>query len=325
MTLLAYRKSLLQPRWLVALIFLFPFTDTLAMPSASSPQSGVRQAVPGTWCSLEVPDGFTVAARFKGFEQAVSGSSILISLVGSPYAASVKSLKSEKFNAEGSELLESNPVVLNGNQAMYYRFNHRRKDVAFLKQMLLLGDDGRTVSVSAFCPASDSALAMALKASLLSVEYDPKDEGNLLAGVPFTIDAKGVGFKPVSLKGNTLVFTADGQFPTKRDDRAIFLAGTFTFPDTVGDRLLFAQNKIRGLNGIDSSAVYQSQPTTIDSLVGYTLQASGKYADGTPQQVHAVVLMAPRDQFFLLVGVASGKAKKYAAVFPKIYASFRRR
>lgn len=284
-----------------------------------------RQSIAGTWCSMDVPDGWTSSKRMKGFEHAASGSSILFSLQASDFESNKKVLSEDNFKKQGMKLLESREMMVEGRPAVFYRFDHDRKGKPFVKLMLLLGDQYRTISVSAFCPAADSVNMNAAYSSLMSVKYDPADYGNLAAELPFQITFEGSGLKPVIQQGNGLVFTTDGYFPSRSEDKATFLAGQFGLKDTLGDLQSIAIRKVKGINGIDSLAVFESEPVTIDRLSGFAIRSRGSFAGGEPQQVFAVVLFEGRSQIYILAGISNGKATRYPAVFQKMTASFRRR
>lgn len=308
-------------KWLALLLF-----HALSVQSFPvMPPENDRQSVAGTWCSVEVPQGWVPAKKWRGFEHDSSGSSLLFSLQGSDFESNKKVLTVENFKKQGVKLLESRELLVQGRPAMFYRFDHDRKGKPFIKQMVLMGDQYRTVSVSAFCPASDSVLINSTYAALMSVKYDPADYTNLTDEVPFQLSFEGTDLRPVILQGNGLAYTADGYFPTRSDDKASFLAGRFSLKDTIGDLQSVAIQKIKGINGVDSLAVFNVEPVIIDGLSGFVLRAQGAFPDGTPQQVHAAVLFVDRTQVFILAGMASGKANGYPAAFQKMTASFKRR
>lgn len=312
--------ALLLP--ILVLVMVWP---TPGYSHPESPQTAVRQSVGGTWCSLVVAEGWMPSKRWKGFEHDSSGSSLLLSLQASDFSSNKKVLTEENFKKQGVKLLESREVRVQGCEAMFYRFGHDRRGKAFIKQMVLLGDEYRTISVSAFCPASDSVLIEEAYAALMSVKYDPSDYSNLTDEVPFYLSFDGTKIRPVVLQGNGLAYTTDGYFPSRSEDKAAFLAGRFTVKDTLGDRQSVAVRKVKDINGVDSLGVFETEPVVIDGLDGYAVKGKGTYADGTPQQVYAVVLFVDRTQIYLLAGMASAKASAYPADFRKMTTTFKRR
>lgn len=303
--------------------FLVLAVCVLSIPAKA--QTTERQSVPGTWCSLVVPEGWVSSKRMKGFEHKASGSSLLFSLQASDFESNRKVLSEENFKKQGMKLVDSREMMVEGRPAVFYRFDHDRKGKPFVKQMVLLGDQFRTISVSTFCPASDSLTINAAFAALMTVKYDPADYSNLTGELPFQITFEGTGLKPVIQQGSGLVYTSDGYFPTRSEDKATFLSGQFNLKDTVGDLQSIAIRKIKSINGVDTLAAFESEPVTIDSLNGFVVRSKGTFADGKPQLVYAVVLFMGTSQVYILAGMANGQATRYSAVFQKMTASFSRR
>lgn len=308
----------------LALIFIF--LNGQASGQRGQDAGSVRRQVPGTWCSMVVDPDFVASRRFTGFENAASGSTIIISMLSSSYASNVKALDPEKFQKLGMKLTGSREVKLEKNNATYCTLKQTMKGVAYTKQMLMVGDSDRTISISGFCKDSDSLRFKSIERMLYSAIYDPADLSNLLDAVPFVLDSGGTGYIPARYSGGRLFYTLDGHLPTKLPGKAMFVATSDSLKLKDNDRQAFALSLLKNLPGVDTLINTVFEPLQLDNLKGFSVTAGGFFPGGKPQSLYAVYLDDEKHSYYMLTGIAATPAMdEQLPRFRKLAYSFKRK
>src|SRR5687768_14607195 len=96
----APHSALLPPLLLLA---------SVALAAADAPSPAKPVPVRGTRVSMPVPAGFTEATSFSGFQQAATGSSVMVTELPAPFAQIASGMTPEQMGPRGMKLLSREP------------------------------------------------------------------------------------------------------------------------------------------------------------------------------------------------------------------------
>jgi hypothetical protein len=137
---------------------------------------------PGTRVSLALPEGFRHDPALGAFESADRKSAIFASeLPGSVYST-LRSFSAEAFQRSGMRLHGQERVTVDGWPARLYRASQPARGTELARWVLVFGDTGASVVLTAVTPeASRAASEAPLLAALRSVQWHRR---GLAAGAP---------------------------------------------------------------------------------------------------------------------------------------------
>lgn len=278
-----------------------------------------RVVVPGTWCSMIPPSDFVQALRYRGFDHPPSKSSILLSVINSSLESNLAALDSSRNPRMRMQILRTELLHLPSGTARLFVMPEKGRKGDMIKQMLVLGDSVRTISISGFSPASDTVMALRIRSALETVVYDANDDANPLAVLPFTFGVSGSGFRPVQLNGKTLLLARDAARFTGPPSPLI-VAGTARIQSDSTDLKAYALTQCMKIPGVDSSMKPTQESITLDSLNGFRLIAS------TAERLLVAVFLFGNDgRVYLMAGTGPAELKNLSRQFNTAFAAFRRR
>lgn len=143
------------PGWTLALLALAAAAAHGAeeAPPESAPQAPpLRQSIRGTGITLEVPAGFVVSQDFPGIGRAEDMSSVMVTELEVPVAIAGEAFAPEALERRGLEAHRTGPVEVDGRPATLVHATQRIGGMTFRKWFLLLGDETRSVLLTATTP-----------------------------------------------------------------------------------------------------------------------------------------------------------------------------
>jgi len=143
-----------------------------ATSGPARPVPASHTLVPGSRVSLAVPAGLRYDAALPGFESDDGRTALFVSeLPGSVYAT-MRSFSGEAFQRSGMELETQERVTVDGWPARLYHASQPLPDDELSRLVLVFGDSGRSVVLTAVTPRSRAdEQDAALRAALLSVRW----------------------------------------------------------------------------------------------------------------------------------------------------------
>lgn len=284
-------------------------------------QANVRTKLPGSKYSMVAPEGFVPATNFSGFQHMASGASIMFTEIPGPLSKVSEGFTADKMKTAGMTLLSKETVSLNGSPAMLLKVRQPANGKLYLKQILVFGDESKTVMVNAIYPESEKAAEPGLKNAILSIRYEEAQKNDPLNAVTFKIDVRGTPFTLASYISGGLIFSEDGKVPTAKSS---FMVVPSVSAVTVVNRKEFAIKRLNQLPRGALSIVRDAVPVNIDNLPGYEIVANGKGSKGEDELVYQVILFAAQE-YFIMVGQARENQQNHEAMFKKIARTFKRK
>lgn len=185
--------------------------------------------VAGTQVWLVPPTGFGPAAGFTGFRRGEAALQV-IELKGGNFYRQVAGFSKERFAAKGNlvqyQELQDKPYAA--------RLVRVRLSPVQESAQLLFGDSTFAVLVDARYPATDTALATAVRRSLLSATYRKPEAGvPSLANAPFQLDEKKSPFALAETSRGRFLYSLGGQRKPSYGTEPVVTVGSFPINQSV--------------------------------------------------------------------------------------------
>jgi hypothetical protein len=303
-----------------------PFVLALLITASTSLTAAQGTHVPGTSVTLEPPQGFTVASRFTGFERPDLQSSILVTEVVGPFSKLTAGLNEKGLASRGMALITSSRQQVDGKEALLLNVKQSAANGAeFLKWMLAVGDEKRTVMlVATFPKAAEAELSDAMRASVLSVHMTPPRAVDPFEGLSFRVTPTPT-LKIAGRLNNLLLINESGTMRPQGPDAALFSVGTSVVPVPITDLPSFAKARVAQTKQLKDLRISQEKAITIDGLPGHEIVAEG--TDINTGRVVTVyqVMLRDNDGYVLMQGfVASSRGAALVPEFRRVAESFKR-
>lgn len=297
----------------------------LVLSDALLAQTADHKIIPGTKCSIIPPENFVPATTFSGFQNNESGASIMVTELPAPVAAVTEGFTAEALKGRGLTLISKEPVEFNKLKATFIKVSQPANGITYLKQILIFGDSTKTVMLNGIYPEAGKSIEEKIRVSLFSVVWNEKQDDHPLEAVKFRIDPTGTSFRFTKSISGSLLYTTDGQVPTKSAEKAMVVIANSLGNITVEDRKKVSLERLNKLPRGEYNVVKQIMPVTIDNLEGFEIVADGKDQNNEPQLVYQVILFTVDGGYYILVGSATGKFDSYLETFKKIAQTFKRK
>ncbi len=291
-----------------------PTRSDIPAPASGEPSDGpVAPAtpdgvvgVPGSHVSLVPPPGWEVASSFPGFQEAASGSSILVAELPGPFAEVTAGLTPEGLASKGITLIERSDMTLNGRQALLIEGTQTTAAGDFGRWMLVVGTSELTALVNGAWPDGDQELRGLIETALRGVVFDPEGSTGASDGLTFEIDPVAP-LRRAGTVANALLLNTSGQTPSADPKEPTLVVAPSIGDVPVGDLETFARQRLGQLPEVVDLTVTSATPVTIDGREGVELTATAKRADdGRAISIYSV-LLAGDQGYVLMVGKVEAK------------------
>lgn len=284
-----------------------------------------RREVPGTWCSMLAGPDYISTEKFSGFMHKGDSSSIIISILPSPYSSNIRAFNAETMARQNLKLERSEEIQLEKSKGMWYEFSQKLRGREVIKYMIVTGDSIRTVSISGFAPSANPTRCAEMRAMVRSVIYDPEAEQQLMEAVDYTLQLDASGFRPAQLIRGSMLFTVDGLSPTKAADKSTYIIASYV-QNKPGDLLAFAVSKLNRLPLVDSLLHYSSDSIQIDGMKGFEVVGNALTKSGDSVLVFGVVLFNENKKSYIIqTGTTLGPPATFLPRFRELSRSYKRK
>jgi hypothetical protein len=308
------------------LLFLSGNSGTFCQIAAPAQSQSALVKVPGTKVSLVPPSGLKPADRFPGFVDEETSSSIMVTELPVPYSEMAKGLTKETLATKGMNLLSRNEITLNGKPAILLHVAQEARSIAFLKWMIMTGNEKELVMVTATFPENlKTEFSSPMKQSALSVQWEADAEIDPLAGLNFTFK-DDPALKFAKRFSNLVILTKDGALPGKPTNDPFFTIAPSFSQGIIPDAKKFAEKMLAEEDDISGLVIKKQSDVTIAGLQGIEIvaEAQSKKPD-MPVAVYLVLLL-DGNNYFRMQGIAPREEQeKYLAIFIRVAQSFRKK
>lgn len=312
---------------LVLLISLFlsgSFANARSLTQQAQPQ---LVKVPGTKVSIAPPANFKPSAQFPGFGDEENGSSIMITELPAPYTQVADGFTKEALATRGMRLLSRKEISLNGRPALLLHVMQVLQSIAYLKWMVVTGNEKETALITATFPERLKAqFSSELERSSLSARWDAEAEIDPLAGLNFSFK-DDPSLKFARRVSNMALLTKDGALPGKPTNEPLFILASSFSQLTILDIKKFAEERLMRIENVSGIAIKKQYDVTIAGMQGSEIIAEGEWKDlpKAPMTFYQVLLIDGKN-YFLMQGFAPREEQgKYLTIFKRIAQSFRKK
>lgn len=282
-------------------------------------------SISGTPISLYMPKGFIIANKFPGIKHPESGAFIIISNLTSSYSAIKKGFNKDGFISQGMELIESNEVKFEKGNGILYKATKKNGNSLFRKWILVLDNHPSAIMINGtFIDTFRSAISNDIIDCLLSAKNNKDIYIDYEDAVDFKLDVTDTKLKFAKYFTGTLIYTVDGNFPTKSEDGTSVKIGSSLGVVEIANPKKFALEKLHDLpyNFIDNPEI---NPIELDGLSGYEIKTySLDKKTGIKQLIYQVILYS-NNTFYLILGTAYNDFENNLSLFIDVSSSFKRR
>jgi len=317
-------QRLVERRWLGGMI---RAGIAVALLTAGLGSAADKVRVPGTQTMLEPPAGFTLSERFPGFERADLQSSVVITEVPAPMSELSKAMTKEALAEKGMTLLSSTSEATGGRDRLLLHVSQQAGGVAFLKWMLLSGDQNKSSMVVGTYPKrAESKIGGVVKAAVVSAvpAGAAAGGGDLFEGLRFRVTATPA-LKISTRMGNMLLLTETGKQPPVGPNEAVYVVGSSLGTAAVGGLKDFSQARASQTAALKNVRNFQGREMKLDGLPAYELTADGNDArSGAAMKLYQVIAEDGEGYFIAQGLISTARAKQSIAEFQRVTGSFKR-
>jgi hypothetical protein len=244
-----------------------------------------------------------------------------------PYSEIANGFTKEALATKGMSLLSKKEISLNGRPGILLHVGQEARSIAFLKWMVITGNEKETVLVTATFPEEMKAqLSSTMEQSALSVQWDAEAKVDPLAGLNFSFnDDPSLRFaRRIS---NGVMLTKDGALSGKTNNDPFFIIGPSISQVQISDVGRFAERQLMQTEKATGIIIKKQSDVTIAGLSGREIVAEARWNDlpDAPMIIYQVLLL-DGENYFIMQGFAPREEQeKYLAVFTRIAQSFRKK
>ncbi len=308
-------------------IFFVCFLHTSVVYSQISYSNKLTKAhllVRGTKVSIIPPKDFTNAPSFLGFEHNPSGSTLMVLDIPGPFAVTSKGLTKEKLHANGLEVKQIETMTFNGMPAIFVTGEQKSAGVQFTKYVLTFGIDKETYMINGSVPKYNTQLATEVKKSIQSAVFDNTVKINPLESIDYNINLAKGNLNFAKRISTTLVFTPDGEFPTKAPEKTTFIVSKTFSKIGSNDRNTFFIKRLKQTPMIIEKNDSPT-PISVDGLQGFEIIVDAKAKSSERlEKVYQGILFG-NNFYYIFIGSTSDKTEKSIAALKQVVQTFKRK
>lgn len=234
--------------------------------------------IPGTQLSIAPPADFELSERFKGFEHKLSGASIMVVKVPGDIHQSMMAFPKNQDPRKGMVVSKEEMYKINGYEALLQTGAQMAHGKSYYRARLIIGDLQTTYLLNAsYYVSSGKEFGEKIVKALLSVIYSPGDATNTSEAFPFTIDISGTGLQSTDVLLNSLIFTDDGNVPSKTDAKSSLMVTHSRLIQAPKDQEAYVLKALQSYP-VTFSSKQELQPKSvkINGLKGYEVYGIGQ-------------------------------------------------
>lgn len=295
-------------------------------PAAESapapPAADALHPIAGTGVSLAVPPGFNASTDFPGIGRAADLSSVMVTALDVPLAIASDAFSPDAMARRDIAVESTTPLVVDGRQTTLITATQKIGSMAFRKWFVLLGNDTRSVLLTATTPVKLEAQHH--DALLHVLESARWAEAGKAAAAPAALSFQVKEAAPLRIvrSGSDSIVLSDPQ-AVKGHVPPLVAVGVSQAHVDVGDLPTFAKTRLDETVSIHDIAVETQGPRTLGSLEGYQIAATAVDAESQRPVRVQQILASDGARYYLVQGIFDAEdAKQLAPAFEAVASSF---
>ncbi|MEL6299477.1 MAG: hypothetical protein AAFQ45_12980 [Pseudomonadota bacterium] len=301
-----------------------------AIAAATMPIAPVAAKVmqaPDSRVALTLPDGFTKATRFKGFEHPSGASIVVLEVPAVAYARMARAMNPNTLATRG--VLNAKALDL-GRSDKHVAFTAEQRTAIgmFDKVLLLIGDETSTALVTANVPrkaAADGQVSVdAIKSAFAKASFAKRSAA---AKPLYAFTYTGPFKKAGSVMGAGQIYNLKGEMPKQRLTKAepnFIAVHALNKEINVPNPPLFAAGQVEALRGFTGKRIIKTEAGRIAGIEAHRHTVSAKNTSTGDDVVFYHVMLFPEDggYYRFIASTPAADADTYVPEFEKMAASF---
>ncbi len=277
--------------------------------------------IPGTKVSLIPAKGFKISNRFSGLEDELSGSSIMITEIPGDVHKIMLGFD-KKYLFKAGIIVESQVYYkINSYDALFIIGKQSAYERIYEKYMLIIGDiqTSYLLSASVLSTAPDNH-KKEVKASLLSVIYNPESTAKPSDRFDFSIDVSGTLLKKGNLMLSSLTYTDDGNVPSKTENKtSVTVRKSKLIKELTESEKQELTKKIFELYPKEITGdINICKEIKGNYLSGYEMYAIGTNKDTEKPELIYLAVFFNGKEYYVFTGLTYGNFEKNLEMFRKV-------
>jgi hypothetical protein len=293
---------------------------SLAQQASPPPQAAEhRQSIGGTGISLDVPDGFRTSEDFPGIGRAEDLSSVLVTELDVPLSIAADAFTEPALHQRGIDLVSTTPVDVDGRKANLVVATQHIGAMTFRKWFLLLGNQTRSVLLTATTPTEfEERHRDALVHTLESARWNE-------ASRPEPALSFRVKESPplrVVRSGNDSIVLSEPDVAKGHVAPVVTVGGSQARVD-VGDLAAFARTRLEETASIHKISVESQEPRALGPLQGQEIAATALDTESGRSVRVQQILATDGARYYLVQGIFDAEdAARLVPAFEALARSF---
>ena len=271
---------------------------------------------------MEPPAGFTTATAFTGFQDVQSFSTIEVREVEAPIDAIAGQLTGEALSGKGMDLVSEESLQIDGRRALLLQVAPRPSTPPFNKWLLVIGDQYRSVSITAAYPQqAGPEVAESLKQALLSSRWLRTAEQQLFYDLPFTV-TQTEDLKYTRRTPKMLVLADASATGSLTPEAPSIVVGHVDSPTELVDIKAVSHAHLEQLKSLEIVSVLTGKETKVAGIRAYRIEAAARIkATDTPVRFEQILVFQPYKYLLIQSSVETAQAERYVPQFNEVVES----
>ena len=302
------------------------YLTTVILLLITSFHLSAAERIKGTSISIDAPSFLQPAIQFPGYLDEEYGTSLMVTeMPEAPLAEVLDGMTKDEFSKKGIKLISSEDIMLGDNQGKLLHLEQRAYEIDFLKWMVILGDESKTILVVAsYQKEIDEVYASELKSSVLSARWNKESTVDFFEGITFRVKETN-SLKIANKMGNNLILTLNGVFPKldKEEPSSIVAASYFT-TDDISDYTNFTKERLFKSGHLKGVRIIYQKKLEINGIASVNLIASATDIKTKEDRFLHFTMIYTDDSYYIIQSECSlSDQKLYQIEFEQLMNSFK--
>ncbi|MGH0028608.1 MAG: hypothetical protein ACQGVC_02370 [Myxococcota bacterium] len=281
-------------------------------------------AVPGTGVQLVVPEGFRLSDAFPGIGRDTDLTSVLVTELAVPVVISRADFDATGLAQQGLRVQRIVRVEVDGREGWLAHASQHSGGVPFRKWLLLLGDERRSVLLTATTPLDlEAQHQRALVETLSTARWRPQepDTAGARDSLPFRV-AEIPPLRILRSAANAVVLADDATAPGRVEP--LVSVGASQALVQIRDLPAFARRRLDESVLVQEIEVEDERPRPLDGMPGYWIAARARDVRSDREVAVTQLLATDGTRYYLLQSIVDADDRAaFAPVFERVVESFR--
>jgi hypothetical protein len=302
-------------------------TQAQSAKQITNKKHAAYEKIAGTQLYIVPPEYYEKSSRFNGYENLLSGGSIMIFKVPGSINDNLIAFERNKDIQKGMLVSKEEMFSINGYDALLQsgvQFAHGK---TYMRYLFVIGDMKNTYVLNAswYKDADFEKEAKRIRKALLGVIFVAEEDEAITEAFDFSVDFATCNLKPGNILMNSLVYTDDGQIPSQTEAKTAFMINESKIP--IGENHENYLKKVIESYPIDFSTKQDLEPKAIevDGLTGLEFHAIGQNTKLNKSELIYIAILFNGTTVYQLTGTSLKQFEERLPCFQKMARSFKRK